>query len=108
MKADPNLSPFLAPLAALQRLLARFGDRGMVIGGVAASLLGQPRLTADLDAVIILDVAELPHLLEAAIQEGLIPRISDAEAFARQNRVLLLRHAESGMISLACYQLTST
>jgi hypothetical protein len=69
----------------------------MVIGGVAASLLGQPRLTADLDAVIILDVAELPHLLEAAIQEGLIPRISDAEAFARQNRVLLLRHDVSGI-----------
>jgi len=97
MSPGPDLSPFLAPLAALQRLLARFGNRGMVIGGVAASLLGRPRLTADVDAVILLDIAELPALLEAAAQEGLFPRFGDAEAFARQNRVLLLRHEASGI-----------
>lgn len=97
MRLGPGIFPFLAPLAALQRLLARFGDRGMVIGGIAASLLGQPRLTADIDAVILLDIAELPRLLEAAAIEGLIPRIDDAEAFARQNRVLLLQHEESGI-----------
>jgi hypothetical protein len=97
MKPGPEISPFLAPLAALQRLLAHFGNRGVVIGGVAASLLGRPRLTADVDAMILLDITELPRLLEVAIQEGLVPRISDAEAFARQNRVLLLLHSESGI-----------
>lgn len=97
MSSAADLALFMAPLAALQRLLARFDNRGMVIGGVAASLLGRPRLTADLDAVILFDIAELPSLLEAAAQEGLVPRISEVEAFARQNRVLLLRHAESGI-----------
>ncbi len=98
MKVTGDIAPLLAPLAALQRLLARFGDRGMVIGGVAASLLGTPRLTADVDALILLDdIADLPQLIEAAKQEGLLPRIADAEAFARQNRVLLLRHQESGI-----------
>ena len=46
-----DLTPLLASLAALQRLLARFGNQGIIIGGVAASLLGRPRLTADVDTV---------------------------------------------------------
>lgn len=92
-----EISPLLAPLAALQRLLARFDDQGIIIGGVAASLLGRPRLTADVDAVILLSVEELPLLTEAAAQEGLVPRITDAEDFARRHRVLLLRHQESGI-----------
>lgn len=41
-----DLEPLLAPLEAVQQLLERFGNRGLIIGGVAASLLGQPRLTA--------------------------------------------------------------
>jgi hypothetical protein len=92
-----EVTPLLAPLAALQRLLARFDDQGIIIGGVAASLLGKPRLTADVDAVILLSVEELPLLVEAGAQEGLVPRITDAEDFARRYRVLLLRHQESGI-----------
>ena len=90
-----NLTPLLEPLAALQRLLERFGDRGVIIGGIAASLLGQPRLTADLDAVLLLSTDELPELIQAAAEEGLFPRIADAEIFARKNRVVLLRHQAS-------------
>jgi len=92
-----EVTPLLAPLAALQRLLARFDDQGIVIGGVATSLLGRPRLTADVDAVILLTVEDLPLLIEAAAQVGLVPRITGAEDFARRHRVLLLRHQESGI-----------
>jgi hypothetical protein len=92
-----HIDRFLAPLAALQRLLANFGDRGMVIGGVAASLLGESRLTADVDAVILLSIDELPRLIEAAILEGFVPRMANVEDFARRHRVLLLRHQESGI-----------
>lgn len=92
-----ELKPLLAPLAAVQQLLARFGNRGIIIGGVAASLLGQPRLTADVDVVLLLSIADLPVLLEAAAEEGLVPRIADALDFARRHRVLLLRHQESGI-----------
>ena len=47
MTQSQDITPLLAPLAALQRLLARFDNQGIVIGGVAVSLLGKPRLTAD-------------------------------------------------------------
>jgi hypothetical protein len=69
----------------------------MIIGGVAASLLGKPRLTADLDAVLLLSTQDIPHLIETAQEEGLAPRIEKADEFAQRHRVLLLRHIESGI-----------
>jgi len=92
-----EIASLLPSLAALKRLLTHFNDQGMVIGGVAASLLGKPRLTADVDAVILLAVEELPRLIEAAAKVELIPRLADAEDFARRHRVLLLRHQPSGI-----------
>ena len=87
----------VAPLQAVQRLLGRFHDQGMFIGGVAASLLGRPRLTFDIDVLILLSTDDLPGLIQAAAQEGLAPRIAEADVFAREHRILLLRHLESGI-----------
>lgn len=84
-------------MKAVLRLIRRVNDQGVIIGGVAASLLGRPRLTADVDVVILLSAEQLPVLMEMAMDEGLVPRISDAAEFARRHRVLLLRHQESGI-----------
>ena len=103
IESEPKVSDLkqigllLPSLIALQKLLARFGDQGIIIGGVAASLLGKPRLTADVGAMILLSIENLPHLTNAAIEVGLVPRISNAEDFASRHRVLLLRHQESGI-----------
>ena len=97
MSASGIPDSILAPLAAVQRLLTRFSNRGIIIGGVAVSLLGAPRFTADVDAVVLLTVEDLPELLEAARQEGLLPRIDQVEAFARRSRVVLLQHQETGI-----------
>ena len=59
MTQSQDLTPLLAPLAAVQRLLAHFDNQGIIIGGVAASLLGKPRLTADVDAVLLLSIEEV-------------------------------------------------
>lgn len=92
-----GLTPLLEPLRALQRLLEQFENRGVIIGGIAASLLGQPRFTADLDAVILLSVDDIPELMNAAREQDMVPRLPEAEAFARKNRVLLLNHSPSGI-----------
>ena len=94
--ANEGIAPLLAPLQALQNLVAQFKHQGVIIGGIAASLLGTPRFTADLDAVFLLSVDDIPRLLQEAARQGIEPRIPDAEAFARKNRVLLLRHTTSG------------
>ena len=97
MNPSNGLASLAPALSAVHRLLARFGNQGMVIGGVAASLLGTPRLTADVDVVILLSVTDLPQLLAASAQCGLVPRLLDAEGFARKRRMLLLRHQGSGV-----------
>jgi hypothetical protein len=60
-------------------------------------LLGKPRLTADVDAMLILSTTQLPELMKAAQEEGFEPRIQNAVEFARRNRVLLLLHRETNI-----------
>lgn len=69
----------------------------IIIGGVAASALGRPRLTQDIDALAILPESEWPELVRAAGRHGIVPRIEDALDFARRSRVLLMRHVESSI-----------
>ena len=91
-----SVTPFLAPIQALQSLLSAFHNRGVIIGGVAVSLLGAPRYTVDLDAVFLLTMEDVPRLLAEAANHGIEPRISDPIAFAHKSQVLLLRHTASG------------
>jgi len=67
----------------------------MVIGGMAASLLGKPRFTADVDIVVLIDDEYVSHILELAEQLGFKARPKNPVEFAEKNRVLLLRHEKS-------------
>jgi hypothetical protein len=93
MKLPKELQGYHEPLESLQKLISRFNDRGVVIGGIAASVLGEARYTEDLDAMFLLSIQDIPQFLRYAKQEGIVPRIENAEDFARKNRVFLLRHA---------------
>jgi hypothetical protein len=69
----------------------------VIIGGVAASVLGRPRLTRDIDTLAILPDDAWAPAAAAAARFGIVPRIDDAVAFARRSRVLLLRHTSSSI-----------
>ncbi len=92
MKLDKSLEPFRATIESLQRLLHKFNDRGVIIGGIAVGFLGKPRFTADVDAVFLLSTQDISQFLDFAQAENIFPRIQNAEEFARKNRVLLLKH----------------
>jgi hypothetical protein len=92
MKLPDEIEPFFEPLQSLQNLISRFNEHGVVIGGVAASVLGKARFTEDLDAMILLSIQDIPRLLDAAKLEGMEARIENAVEFAKKSRVLLLRH----------------
>jgi predicted nucleotidyltransferase len=92
MKLDKSLEPFRAAIEALQNLLHKINDRGVIIGGIAVGFLGKPRFTADIDAMFLLPTQDTPKFIELAREENIIPRIQNAEEFARKNRILLLRH----------------
>lgn len=95
----PDLKPLLKPLSALQQLMIACGCPWMVIGGVAASLLGKPRFTGDVDIVILIndEKKNLAYILKMALRFGFHPRIKDAAGFARNNKVLLLAHTKSAI-----------
>jgi hypothetical protein len=86
---EQSLDRLLLPLAALMRWFSEAGLRAAIIGGVAASLRGTPRLTKDIDAVVL--DADAETLLRSAAGFDLVPRIADPIEFARQSRMLLLR-----------------
>ena len=87
-----ELVRLLRPLEAMMRWFDAAGVRAAIIGGVAASLLGKPRLTKDIDAVVM--DAEAEALIESGAPYGFQPRIADAVDFARNTRMLLLRFTE--------------
>ena len=70
---------------------------GIIIGAVATALLGRPRITRDVDAVILLGETTPEDFLDAGRRFGFVPRLPDVLAFAQQSRVLLLRHEPSGV-----------
>jgi hypothetical protein len=64
--ASESVTPLLAPLQAIQNLISQFNDQGVIIGGIAACLLGTPRYTVDLDAIFLLNLEDIPKLLQEA------------------------------------------
>jgi hypothetical protein len=69
----------------------------MVIGGIAVILRGVKRTTTDIDVAVKGDTVEISTLLADLERWQIVPRIADAEAFARESMVILLRHSPSGV-----------
>jgi len=92
MKLPEELQLYREPLESLQKLISRFNQQGVVIGGIAVSVLGEARFTEDLDAMFLLSTKDIAQFLDSAKQEGIEPRIENAAEFAKKSRVLLLRH----------------
>lgn len=63
-----------------------------IVGGVAAAFQGRPRLTEDIDAVVLIDEGEWPRFLADAAARGFPPRRSNSLEFAARSRVMLLEH----------------
>ncbi len=62
-------------LFAIQSILESYPGKGVVVGGIAVSLLGEPRLTADVDVLILIQNSDLTRFVETARQVGIIPRV---------------------------------
>ena len=84
-------------LKSISLLLKNDDIEGMVIGGLAVSLIGRPRYTNDIDLVILNLDDRLPEIISRLKKLGIEPRIDDVEEFAKKSRVLLMRHSESGI-----------
>ncbi len=93
-----SAAEFRDPLESILRCLRRLRLPHVLIGGVAVSQLSQPRATADIDLLVMLEGDDrLGDLHQAAESCGFVSRIPDAVQFALRNRVLLLRHQATGI-----------
>lgn len=97
MSDRATLAPLLSALRDLVAWLESEQVQGVVIGGVAVSVLARPRFTHDVDAVVWLHENRWSNFLTAGMQFGFSPRRDDALAFARRSRVLLLHHEPSAI-----------
>ncbi len=95
--AKNEIKPLLSALKTLVDFLSDSKIKNVIIGGIAASLLGKPRFTADIDGLILLPEKELAGILKKAKSYELSPRITGVLEFAKNNRVILLKHRVSGI-----------
>jgi hypothetical protein len=95
--AGDDLRKFHAVLRDLGEWLKATGVKGMVIGGVAVTLLGRPRMTRDVDALVWLPDDNVFQFLEAGKKWGFVSRISGPVEFAKQSHILVLRHTASNV-----------
>jgi len=97
MVEPKELVPLLAVLQDLVAWWKAGKVHGVVIGGLAASLLGRPRLTRDVDALVLVEEGDWAEFVAAGVGRGFSLRRDDALAFAQEARVLLMRHQETGI-----------
>jgi predicted nucleotidyltransferase len=98
MASDPHGGePLTRALRSLVEWLRGESVPAVVIGGIAVSAIGRPRTTKDIDALVLVDEDGWPSFLESARRQGFQERLSDALAFAKRSRVLLLVHRETGI-----------
>lgn len=94
---------FLDVLQSLEDWLASEDVPHVTIGGIAVSLLAEPRATQDIDLVVWLDHEKWEGFIESGKTFGFSPRLSDALEFAERTRVFLLRHNTSQInIDISC------
>ena len=97
-RQSPMAAKLVHALCAVLEWLDAGAVSGEIIGGVAASILGRPRLDAeDIDVVVLLEHEDWMAFLAEGREFGFVPRIDDALDFAQTSRVLLVSHQPSGI-----------
>ena len=92
MAESDTLAPLINTLRDLMNWFETEHISGMVIGGVAASLLGRPRITRDVDTLIQLEESRWSDFISQGARYNFFPRIRDSLEFAQKSRIFLFKH----------------
>jgi hypothetical protein len=93
-------NPLLRAAAELQRFFEAQHWRFCFIGGLALLRWGEPRFTRDLDVTLLTGFGSEERFIEPILSAGYSGRISDADEFAKRNRVLLVSSADGVPIDI--------
>jgi len=89
----------LESVASLQHILEAAGLESMVIGGLAVSVWGEPRVTRDADVKVLLQRESAQQLLDA-ISKDYTPLHPDPLNSLRQQAILFVRDAAGTRLDL--------
>jgi uncharacterized nucleotidyltransferase DUF6036 len=89
--------PLRRTLADLAAFLRANGTPYALIGGIAVSVRGEPRFTADVDVVASVELKRALDLLEATKRSDFEPLFPDAAEVVETAYILPLRHRTTGI-----------
>jgi hypothetical protein len=78
-------------LDGISELMSETGAKYAIIGGVAVSIHGIPRLTMDVDVSILLEKEGISGFLGKARKAGFVPIVRNARAFAEKTGVVPMK-----------------
>jgi hypothetical protein len=84
-------------LSALSAALSELRATRYLFGAQAAMVWGRPRLTADIDVTVRLELEDPDRLVRTLQAHGFSLRIGEADDFIRRTRVFPFLHVASGM-----------
>ena len=82
------MNPLEVQLSKLIKYLSERKIKYIILGGVAVSIYGEPRLTADIDVNIIFDKKKIREFLERAQKYNFYPAFPDTENIAKETGVI--------------------
>jgi hypothetical protein len=87
-------SPVVELLAALSAVLRQFGARWYLFGAQAVAIWGRPRMSADVDVTVAIDLDRVHDLVRSMAGHGFGLRVrTDVDEFVARTRVLPFLHA---------------
>lgn len=89
--------PIQTTLRDIAQLLERAQVRFVIIGGIAATLRGEPRLTADVDLIVGVELEEARALLNSLDRSQFRPMLADAQQVMEAAFLLPLRHVTTSI-----------
>jgi hypothetical protein len=95
------MTPLLEAARGLQTFIHNRNWRFAIIGGLALLRWGEPRFTRHVDISLLCGFGREDEFITPFLESGYRGRISDAAAFARRNRVLLLEAPNHVPIDIA-------
>lgn len=82
------MSSLEVQLRGLIKCLSEQKIKYIILGGIAVSIYGEPRLTADIDVNIIFDKRKISEFFKGAKKHGFYPAFPDTENIAKETGVI--------------------
>jgi len=90
-------NPIGYQLREIDRLMSELKAEYAILGGVAVSVYGEPRLTYDVDVNVILGKGDIERFLKKAKEHGFLPLPANIEGFVKKTGVMPLRFSKGGI-----------